>query len=214
MWKLRDNHVSPSRKSSIRTCSTMGHQKIRPLGRTPTALACPGLRATMTSTLSTGQSSRSTPLKLRGESLALPRMPGVSATRILDYFDEPAFAVLAGITAGLNDQKPTPSSPVLDDILVPTATVDVESGKLTPKGKEPAGQTFRLSPYRQRAVASWSGFNAWADQRKRLVKAPREVSMACSPPIRSSLLRSPGCSPPSSCWPATSRHEEPSKSTP
>ena len=108
---------------------------------------------------------------------------GVSATRILDYFDEPAFAVLVGITAGLKDEKPTLSSLVLGDILVPTATVDVESGKLTPKGKEPAGLTFPMSPYRQRAIASWSGFNAWADQWKRVVngtKTPPKVVADCT----------------------------------
>jgi hypothetical protein len=98
---------------------------------------------------------------------------GVSATRFLDYFDEPVFAVLVGITAGLKDEKPTKSSPILGDILVPTATVDVESGKLTPKGKEPAGQTFPLSQYRQRAIASWSGFNVWAAQWKRIVNGKR-----------------------------------------
>jgi nucleoside phosphorylase/predicted nucleotidyltransferase len=116
---------------------------------------------------------------------------GVSATRILDYFDEPAFAVLVGITAGLKDQKPTPSSPVLGDILVPTATVDVESGKLTPKGKEPAGQTFPLSPYRQRAIASWSGFNAWADQRKRLVdgkETPPKIVSDCTLACTASVI--------------------------
>lgn len=88
---------------------------------------------------------------------------GISATRILDYFDQPELAVLVGITAGLKDEKTLQDSrkaPVLGDILVPTATVDVESGKLTPKGKEKAGLTIPVSPYYQRAVASWAGFNA------------------------------------------------------
>jgi len=48
---------------------------------------------------------------------------GISATRILDYFDEPELAVLVGITAGLKDKKPNKKSPGLGDILVPTATV-------------------------------------------------------------------------------------------
>ena len=65
---------------------------------------------------------------------------GISATRILDYFDSPKLAVLVGITAGIKVKKPTVKSPQLGDILVPTATVDVEAGKRTPKGKEKAGQ--------------------------------------------------------------------------
>src|ERR1700730_11453610 len=47
---------------------------------------------------------------------------GISATRILDYFDQPELAVLVGITAGLKDKRPNKKSPLLGDILVPTAT--------------------------------------------------------------------------------------------
>jgi hypothetical protein len=36
---------------------------------------------------------------------------GISATRILDYFDEPELAVLVGITAGLKAKKPNAKSP-------------------------------------------------------------------------------------------------------
>jgi nucleoside phosphorylase len=102
---------------------------------------------------------------------------GISATRILDYFDDPEFAVLVGITAGLKEKSDTPNKsqkPALGDILVPTATVDVESGKLTPKGKEHAGQTIPVSQYLQRAVASWTGFGAWATRWKRLVEGADE----------------------------------------
>jgi hypothetical protein len=35
---------------------------------------------------------------------------GISATRILDYFDEPELAVLVGITAGLKHKKPNKKS--------------------------------------------------------------------------------------------------------
>src|SRR5580765_8116215 len=74
---------------------------------------------------------------------------GISATRILDYFDEPKLAVLVGITAGLKDKKRTKNSPLLGDILLPTATVDVEAGKVTPKGKEKAGQKIPVSSNHQ-----------------------------------------------------------------
>ena len=33
---------------------------------------------------------------------------GISATRILDYFDKPTLAILVGITAGLKDPKSVP----------------------------------------------------------------------------------------------------------
>jgi nucleoside phosphorylase len=96
---------------------------------------------------------------------------GISATRILDYFEKPVLAVLVGITAGLRDKTPKKKkSPRLGDILVPTATVDVESGKLTPKGKEPAGQTLPMSSNSQKAVASWGGYHAWAAKWKRVVR--------------------------------------------
>jgi nucleoside phosphorylase len=112
---------------------------------------------------------------------------GISATRILDYFDEPELAVLVGITAGLKDKKRNKNSPLLGDILVPTATVDVEAGKLTPKGKEKAGQKIPVSSNHQKAVSSWAGFEAWSAQWKRLVKhkktPPRmfaDCTLACT----------------------------------
>ncbi|HET8892037.1 MAG TPA: hypothetical protein VFQ41_24280 [Candidatus Angelobacter sp.] len=112
---------------------------------------------------------------------------GISATRILDYFDEPKLAVLVGITAGLKDKKRSSKSPLLGDILVPTATVDVEAGKVTPKGKEKAGQKIPVSSNHQKAVSSWAGFDAWSAKWKRLVKhkriSPRmfaDCTLACT----------------------------------
>ena len=112
---------------------------------------------------------------------------GISATRILDYFDEPKLAVLVGITAGLKVEKPTAKSPRLGDILVPTATVDVESGKRTPKGKEKAGQIIPVSANNQMAVSSWAKFNRWSKKWKRSIKgkkiAPKMFAgctLACS----------------------------------
>jgi nucleoside phosphorylase len=111
----------------------------------------------------------------------------ISATRILDYFDQPELAVLVGITAGLKVKRPTQKSPLLGDILVPTATVDVEAGKVTPKGKEKAGQIIPVSYNHQRAVSSWAGFDAWSKKRKRSVKGkkipPRmfpDCTLACT----------------------------------
>jgi nucleoside phosphorylase len=120
---------------------------------------------------------------------------GISATRILDYFDQPEFAVLVGITAGLKDSKASSGSdnrpwsgirswfqrihkasssgdnaPRLGDILVPTATVDVEAGKVTPKGKEPAALTSQVAQNLHRAMASWTGFNAWSQKWSRNIK--------------------------------------------
>jgi hypothetical protein len=112
---------------------------------------------------------------------------GISATRILDYFDEPKLAVLVGITAGLKDKKRNKNSPVLGDILVPIATVDVEAGKVTPKGKEKAGQKIPVSSNHQKAVSSWAGFDAWSGKWKRLVKRKRinpkmfaDCTLACT----------------------------------
>jgi nucleoside phosphorylase len=129
---------------------------------------------------------------------------GISATRILDYFDHPEFAVLVGITAGLSDDRPrhrigswfrwfhkASSSGNhalnLGDILVPTATVDVEAGKVTPKGKEPAGLTSQVAHNLHRAIASWTGFNAWSQKWPRNLKGvtvyPRmfsDCTLACT----------------------------------
>ena len=113
---------------------------------------------------------------------------GVSATKILDYFDEPQFAVLVGITAGIRDDPPKPTSPVLGDVLVPTATVDVEAGKLTPKGKERAGQIIPVSANRQRAISSWAGFTTWSQKwirttERKKIAAPEmfsDCTLACT----------------------------------
>ena len=110
----------------------------------------------------------------------------IACTRILEYFESPELAVLVGITAGIRRRRDRrrrdwlsdlihratqwnakyrapekTSTASLGDVLVPTATVDVESGKITPKGKEPAGLTLAMSPNRQRAIASWPGFKDW-----------------------------------------------------
>jgi nucleoside phosphorylase len=100
---------------------------------------------------------------------------GISATRILDYFDNPHLAVLVGITAGLKDERRNINSPQLGDILVPTATVDVETGKVTPKGKEKAGQKIPVSPNHQKAVASWTEFESWAQKWKRPIKKKKVI---------------------------------------
>jgi nucleoside phosphorylase/predicted nucleotidyltransferase len=112
---------------------------------------------------------------------------GISATRVLDYFDSPKLAVLVGITAGIKVKKSTVKSPQLGDILVPTTTVDVEAGKRTPKGKEKAGQKIPVAANIQRAVSSWAEFDAWSQKWKRSIKgkklAPRmfaDCTLACT----------------------------------
>ena len=112
---------------------------------------------------------------------------GISATRILDYFDDPHLAVLVGITAGLQDKKRNKNSRQLGDILVPTATVDVEAGKVTPKGKEKAGQKIPVSSNHQKAVSSWVRFDEWSRKWKRSIKdkkiPPRmfaDCTLACT----------------------------------
>jgi nucleoside phosphorylase len=80
----------------------------------------------------------------------------ISVTQILSYFHSPELALLVGITAGLKDKRLN-----LGDLLVPTATVDVESGKKTPKGKEPAGQKLDMDLRLHRALATWPGLKAW-----------------------------------------------------
>jgi hypothetical protein len=64
----------------------------------------------------------------------------IAATRMFAYFDKPELAVLVGITAGLTDR-----STALGDVLVPTATVDVESGKVTPRARFCAVQSIGIS---------------------------------------------------------------------
>lgn len=119
---------------------------------------------------------------------------GISATRILDYFDQPLLAILVGITAGLRDDKASPNDQkiaLLGDILVPTATVDVEAGKLTPKGKERAGQTIAVSPYYQRAVASWPGYETWARRWEREIngtKTPPKIFANCTLACTASVI--------------------------
>jgi nucleoside phosphorylase len=116
---------------------------------------------------------------------------GISATRILDYFDEPELAVLVGITAGLKTKKPTKNSARLGDILVPTATVDVEAGKLTPKGKEKAGLKIPVSSNHQKAVSSWAAFDAWSQQWKRQIdgkKSPPRIFADCTLACTASVI--------------------------
>jgi nucleoside phosphorylase len=92
---------------------------------------------------------------------------GITAARILGYFDNPEIIVLLGITAGLKSKDVK-----LGDVLVPTATVDVESGKVTPKGKEPAGLSYEMSLDKQKAIAQWPGQGNWSKRwgKKRPVK--------------------------------------------
>lgn len=80
----------------------------------------------------------------------------ISATQILSYFHSPEIALLVGITAGLKDKNLN-----LGDLLVPTATVDVESGKKTPKGLEPSGQKLDMDIRLHKALATWPGLNDW-----------------------------------------------------
>jgi nucleoside phosphorylase len=94
--------------------------------------------------------------------LALPASMPRSTTRIFDYFENPQLAVLLGITAGLRDR-----SIALGDVIVPKATLHVESGKVTPKGKEPAGLSIRTSSNLHGAIASWPGIAKWATKWKK-----------------------------------------------
>jgi nucleoside phosphorylase len=84
---------------------------------------------------------------------------GISAARMLNYFDRSLLAILVGITAALRERNIA-----LGDILLPRASEDVESGKKTPKGKEPAGLTFNVQPYFHSALASWSGIQQWQEK--------------------------------------------------
>jgi nucleoside phosphorylase/predicted nucleotidyltransferase len=111
---------------------------------------------------------------------------GIATSRLLDYWQTPQIAILLGITAGLRNAA---SAMRLGDVLVPTHTVDVESGKKTPKGHEPAGAIIPLSPELQKAVATWSGVEGWRErwpipQRKNEQKVlPRirtDSALACS----------------------------------
>ena|ERR1035441_6334670 len=119
---------------------------------------------------------------------------GISATRILDYFDQPELAILVGITAGLRDDRASPddmTAPLLGDILVPTATVDVEAGKVTPKGMQRAGQIIPVSPNHQRAVASWPGYGAWAPRWKRKIndaEVPPRIFADCTLACTASVI--------------------------
>lgn len=116
---------------------------------------------------------------------------GISATRILDYFDEPQLAILVGITAGLKDKKRNENSPSLGDILVPTATVDVEAGKVTPKGKEKAGQKIPVSSNHQKAVSSWAAFDEWSQQWRRPIrkkKVPPRMFADCTLACTASVI--------------------------
>lgn len=80
----------------------------------------------------------------------------IAVTRILSYFHRPELAILVGITAGLKNEGLN-----LGDVIVPTATVDVESGKKTPKGKEPAGSKLEMDARAHAAVSTWAGLSQW-----------------------------------------------------
>jgi nucleoside phosphorylase len=74
---------------------------------------------------------------------------------------------------------------------MPTATGDVEAGKVTPRGKEKAGQKIPVSSNHQKAVSSWAGFDAWSQRWKRLIKdkkiAPKMFA-DCTLPCTASVV--------------------------
>jgi nucleoside phosphorylase len=95
---------------------------------------------------------------------------GIAATRIFDYFDQPKITILVGITAGLKGR-----GTALGDVLVPTGAVDVESGKVTPKGKEPSGPSIETSPNHRSAIALWPGLKDWAQRWE--ARRPRKATV-------------------------------------
>lgn len=108
---------------------------------------------------------------------------GIATSRLLDYWQSPELAILLGITAGLRKRKPKRN---LGDVLVPTHTVDVESGKKTPKGHEPAGAIIPLSAPLHKAVSTWSGAKSWSEdwtipgKKKILPEIYTDCALACS----------------------------------
>jgi nucleoside phosphorylase len=108
---------------------------------------------------------------------------GIATSRILDYWQTPDMAILLGITAGLRKAGLKSN---LGDVLVPTHTVDVESGKKTPKGHQPAGAIIPLSPQLLKAVSTWPGTNRWSEswpipgKKKILPQLRTDCALACS----------------------------------
>jgi nucleoside phosphorylase len=108
---------------------------------------------------------------------------GIATSRLLDYWQTPSMAILLGITAGLRGRG---SKLNLGDVLVPTHTVDVESGKKTPKGHQPAGAIIPLSPQLVKAVSTWPGTKRWREswpipsKKKLLPQVHTDCALACS----------------------------------
>jgi nucleoside phosphorylase len=108
---------------------------------------------------------------------------GIATSRLLDYWQTPALAILVGITAGLRSRG---SKLKLGDVLVPTHTVDVESGKKTPKGHQRAGAIIPLSPQLVKAVSTWPGIKMWREswpvptKKQVLPQVHADCALACS----------------------------------
>jgi nucleoside phosphorylase len=85
---------------------------------------------------------------------------GIATSRLLDYWQTPDLAILLGITAGL---RKAGLKLRLGDVLVPTHTVDVESGKKTPKGHQRAGAIIPLSSKLLKAISTWAGAESWRE---------------------------------------------------
>jgi len=108
---------------------------------------------------------------------------GIATTRLLDYWQKADLAVLLGITAGL---RKTGLKLKLGDLLVPTHTVDVESGKKTPKGHQPAGAIIPLATDLLNAVSTWPNTKRWMERwpvpgkDKRLPQVRTDCALACS----------------------------------
>ncbi len=80
----------------------------------------------------------------------------IAATRALNFWSQAELAVLVGITAGFKLSKLK-----LGDVLMPTSIIDVESGKKTPKGHEPAGLILPTSISHAQAMAAWPREDTW-----------------------------------------------------
>lgn len=84
------------------------------------------------------------------------RKAAIATTRILDFFPQASLAILVGIAGGIEE-----ASVKLGDILIPTETVDVESGKKTSEGFESSLSTLQVSSPLHAKVAAWSGLSKW-----------------------------------------------------